>query len=97
MNADIAGLDIETPPAKQRDLDAMLASPTRMAAGVEGHREALRKLGTAVMVAVDHGATWDEISQAVLAAAVTAAETGQPGAVLSATARASVHDGDDRF
>lgn len=97
MNADIAGLDVTTPPARQRDLVEMLASPTRMTRGVEGHREALRKLGTAVLAAAHHGATWEEILQAVQGAAIGAVEEGQPGAVLSATARASIHDGDDRF
>jgi hypothetical protein len=97
MNAQIAGIEVTTPPAKQRDLDDMLASPTRMERGVEGHRESLRKLGTAVRVAVQHGATWEEIHQAVVEAAIIASEEGRPAAVLSATARASIHDGDDRF
>ncbi len=97
MNADTVGVDIKTPPANQGHLADKLASPTRMARGVEGHRESLRKLGTAVRVAVSHGATWDEISQAVRAAVVDAAAEGQVGAVLAATARASIHDGDDRL
>lgn len=97
MNADIAGLEIETPSANPRHLADKQASPTRMASGVESHRESLRKLGTAVRAAIGHGATWDEIFQAVQTAAVDAAEVGRPGAALAATFRASVHDGDDRF
>lgn len=97
MNADLAGLDIATPPAKQRDVADKLASPTRTARGIEGHRQSLHKLGTAVHVAAQHGATWREILQAVQAAAVDATEEGHPGAVLSANARACIHDGDDRF
>ncbi len=97
MRADIAGLDVETPPANQRHLESKRSDPARMARSVTDHREALRKLGTAVHVAVAHGATGDEIFEAVRMAAANAAEVGNPGASLAATFRASVHDGDDRF
>jgi hypothetical protein len=97
MNAQIAGMDIATPAANQRHLADKRESPTRMARSADSHREALRKLGTAVHVAVGNGATWDEIFEVVKAAAVNAAEEGKPGASLAATFRASVHDGDDRF
>jgi hypothetical protein len=97
MNADIVGLDIETPPAHQRHLAETLAEPKRAANLAEAHSEGLRKLTTAAWVAASNGATWAEIIETVRAGVINAAEVGQNCAVSSATARAVNHDGDDRL
>lgn len=85
---------LRTPPAKERYLAD--DTPQRVAQAKKAHIEALRKLAGAAGSAAAHGATWDEIREAVekgVAEQVTEDRGYQ--AVAAATARARVHGGDD--
>ncbi|MEU4640812.1 hypothetical protein [Micromonospora sp. NPDC023814] len=86
-------MTLSTPPAKQRDVDAALADPARVERSRADHTEGLRKLATAVEVAVGRGATREEI----LAVVSRAADELAQSSTLAATARARVHDGDDTY
>lgn len=95
MDTDLGQHRIETPPASQRNLADSLSDPRRVQRNIEAHRECLRKLATAAACAVSTGATWAEMVDAVRAGVTDSAEVGRPSAVLSATARARIHDGND--
>lgn len=86
-------MTLTTPPAKQRDVDEVLADPARTARIKADHTEGLRKLATAAEVAVGRGATREELLAVVMRAADELAQTS----TLAAAARARVHDGDDRY
>ncbi len=77
----------------QRDLDDVANDPARMARNRESHAEGLRKLATAVRIAVGTGATREEI-EAVLRACTQPAEVDARRAIA---ARARTHDGDPTF
>lgn len=86
-------MTLTTPPAKQRDVRDVLGDPARAERLKTEHTEGLRKLATAVEVAVGRGATREEI----LAVVTRAADELAQSSTLAATARARVHDGDDRY
>lgn len=88
--APLAGVDLPHAPAHQLE---DMKDPARLANWRHDHSEGLRKLQTAIKVAIGRGATWDEIRQAIDQAIMEAV----PGARLAAIARAHVHDGDDSF
>jgi hypothetical protein len=88
---------IQTPPANQRHLADQRADPARLRRLADGYDDAIRKLKTAAWVAASNGATWQEIVEAVRSGVADATEIGTPAAVSSATARARMHDGDDRL
>ncbi|MFY1673670.1 hypothetical protein ACN27G_27550 [Plantactinospora sp. WMMB334] len=86
-------MTIETPRPREADVAEALADPGRLARSKESHAEGLRKLATAVQVAIGRGATWAETLAVVERAAAEEASTSR----LAATARARVHDGNDSF
>lgn len=88
---------IQTPPANPRHLADQLADPARRQRLADGYDDGIRKLKTAAWVAASNGATWQEIVEAVRSGVADATEIGTPSAVSSATARARMHDGDDRL
>lgn len=89
----VSVMTLTTPPAKQRDVDQALADPARIERSKADHTEGLRKLATAVEVAVGRGATREEI----LAVVTRAADELAQSSTLAATARARVHEGDDTY
>jgi hypothetical protein len=86
-------MTLTTPPARQRDVAEALADPARISRSKADHTEGLRKLATAVEVAIGRGATREEILAVVSRAADEMAQTS----TLAATARARVHNGDDTY
>lgn len=86
-------MTIDTPRVRESDIAEALADPARIARSKDDHNEGLRKLATAVQVAVGRGATWDEIRAVVEQAAQEEAGTSR----LAANARARVHNGDATF
>lgn len=88
--APLAGLELPRAPAHQLD---DMNDPERQSRLRDSHAEGLRKLQTAIKVALGHGATWAEIRETIDGAIMEDA----PGSRLSAIARAKVHGGDDSF
>ncbi|BCJ65092.1 hypothetical protein [Polymorphospora rubra] len=82
---------VTTPPA--RHVAEVLADDARVERFQATHADALRKLATAVKVAVGSGATMAEILAVVEKTAPELASTDQ----LAANARAYVHNGDEAF
>jgi hypothetical protein len=88
----LAGLEIPRAPAHHLDdMDNVARQATRH----EAHDKALKKLATAIHVAVGSGATYAELAE-VIEQAIPDAVAGSGGR-LAAIFRAKVHDGDDSF
>jgi hypothetical protein len=92
MYEPLAGLEIPHAPAHQLD---DMDNAARQATRHEAHAKALKKLTTAIHVAVGNGATWAEIAE-VIDQAIPDAVAGSDGR-LAAILRAKVHGGDDSF
>jgi len=86
-------MTLTTPPARQRDVTEALADPARIERARADHVEGLRKLATSAEAAAGRGATREEI----LAVVARTIDEFAATSALAATARARVHDGDDRF